>query len=230
MRSASKAGARTSRDMDRQRQLGNSTRGRQRRGGVASPLGAMPGLVPECGQRGLVHEPAEAEHAPSSARSPGVSCPRAPKGIQRATGAPPPGAAHGVVERRGDGSPEEGLDRRKPNGSGFERTDGCSCLRSVAEVCEDASSSGPRGAPKGSSRGREVARASRSPVTGKAQLDRAKGCWARTRKPNRQARTSPEPSQDGAPSRPKAFWIRRRTVSNRSFRRRVLARRVNCYA
>jgi len=43
------------------------------------------------------------------------------------------------------GSPLEGLERRKPSGSGFERTDGCSCLRLVAEVCEEASSSRSRG-------------------------------------------------------------------------------------
>jgi len=193
------------------------------------PSGRCPASLPNAGSEEWVHEPAEAEHAPSSARSPGVSCPRALQGVRgRLALYRRVRPAFRLRARRG--SPVEGLERRKPHGSGFERTDGCSCLRSVAEVCEDASSSGPRGAPKGSSRGREVARASRSPVTGKAQLDRAKGCWARTRKPNRQARTSPEPSQDGAPSRPKAFWIRRRTVSNRAFRRRILARRENCYA
>jgi hypothetical protein len=82
------------------------------------------------------------------------------------------------------GSPSESSTARDSNG--FHE---CSCLRSVAEVSEGASSSRPRWRGReAESSGRGVARASRIPVTGMASLDRAKRVRSEARKPNKQTR------------------------------------------
>jgi len=96
------------------------------------------------------------------------------------------------------------------------RTDhGCSCLRSIAEVGEEASSSRPRWRGREAEpSGRGVARASRIPVTGMASLDRAKGCGAKRASRTANAQSSVR-SQGRASHPPKASWFHRAVASNR---------------
>jgi hypothetical protein len=108
------------------------------------------------------------------------------------------------------GSPSESSTARDSNG--FHE---CSCLRSVAEVSEGASSSRPRWRGReAESSGRGVARASRIPVTGMASLDRAKGCGAKRASRTANAQSSAR-SQGRASCPPKASWVHRAVASNR---------------
>jgi hypothetical protein len=120
---------------------------------------------------------------------------------------------------------------RKLDGSGLGRIHGCSCLRLVAEVSEDASSSRPRWRGReAESSGRGVARASRIPVTGMASLDRAKRVLSEARKPNKPTRRARLDRKIGQPThrrRPGSF-VPSPLTGWRSWM--ALARRVNCRA
>jgi hypothetical protein len=124
------------------------------------------------------------------------------------------------------GSPSESSTARDSNG--FHE---CSCLRSVAEVSEEASSSRPRWRGReAESSGRGVARASRIPVTGMASLDRAKRVLSEARKPNKPTRRARLDRKIGQPThrrRPGSF-VPSPLTGWRSWM--ALARRVNCRA